>query len=184
MEYAEQHLQYEVDMLTGSANVLAFLSRRKNADYVSWLVSNALLNTFSIHARNLVLFLYSRELGKDKRTDIVVQDYVSADDIAAHLLPLSQLLEKTLEKANKQVAHLAMERIAFEVAGKKWHFIDVALHLLKSIASVAPYISLQKISPRLRDKLARPQLTFRRIEIAHALDADVVVGLCLSVGQS
>jgi hypothetical protein len=164
-DYAEKHLQYEVDMLTWSAGILAFLARQNNKGYLSWTINNGLLNTFAIHARNLIDFLYSRSRGKDYPTDIIIQDYASDSDVSSHLIGISPLLEEALIKANKQVAHLSMERIDYENTGKEWKFIEVSKHIRQSLASIAPYIPASKMSLGLREKLSVSDIKIPVVDI-------------------
>jgi hypothetical protein len=164
-DYAEKHLQYEVDMLTWSAGILAFLAKQNNAGQLPWAINNGLLNTFAVHARNLIYFLYSRSKGKDYSTDLILQDYVDESDISSHLTPISPLLEEALIKANKQVAHLSMERIDYETTGKHWKFIEVTEHIRQSFASIIPYIPALKMNSELREKLSIPNVTIPVVDI-------------------
>jgi hypothetical protein len=165
LHYADEHLQYEIDMLTWSAGILAFLAIYKAEGYLPWAINNGLLNSFALHARNLINFLYSRSMGRDFATDIVLEDYVDTDVINNHLPPISPDLQQTLTKANKQAAHLSMERIQYEQAGKEWMFIELASQILKAFASIAPHIPDSKISDTLREKLTRSGLRIPIVDI-------------------
>ena len=88
-------------MLLWSARILAFLAKVENRGHISWTIKNALLNTFAIHARNLTLFLYP---GSNRYpTDVVIEDYINQYDLTKNLPPISKILEKVINKANKQV---------------------------------------------------------------------------------
>lgn len=54
--YAREHIRYEVQMLVATAQEWPKYYQTKN-----WAVSNALHNSFAIHARNLDHFLSSKE---------------------------------------------------------------------------------------------------------------------------
>jgi hypothetical protein len=164
--YAEEHLQYEVEMLTWSAGILASLVQRKNLNPLPWAINNGLLNTFAIHARNLTDFLYSRSKGKDSPTDIIIQDYVDMEDITGHLIPISPILEEVKIKANKQVAHLTMERINYEKLGKQWNFIEILRQIKGAFASITPYIPSQKMSKKLKEILSASSFKIPIIDIA------------------
>lgn len=178
--YADEHLQYEVDMLIWSAGVLAFLTAYRDKGYLPWAINNGLLNTFAVHARNLIDFLYSRSRGKDLATDIVIEDYVDESTVAKALPAISPLLEEVLTKANKQAAHLTRERIEYEKGGKEWKFIEVVKHVLQALASIAPHIPSSRISDGLRQKLSRTQVEIPIVDISlkNAPDGHPV-GVCL-----
>jgi len=60
LQYADEHLQYEIDMLIWSAGILAFLAKHTGEGYLPWAINNGLLNSYALHARNLINFLYSQ----------------------------------------------------------------------------------------------------------------------------
>lgn len=181
-EYAENHLQYEVDMLTWSAAVLASLPPYIDKGCLPWAINNGLLNTFAVHARNLIGFLYSRSECRDYATDIVIEDYVDASTVAKALPPISPLLKEVLTKANKQAAHLTTKRIAYEKTGKEWMFIDIVKHVRQAFAPIAPHIPSSRISDELKQKLSRTQVEVPVVGISlkNAPDGHPL-GVCLSL---
>jgi len=181
--YAETHLQYEVNMLSLSVSVLASLARRANTSPLPWLLSNGILNTFAIHARNLIDFLYSRSRGRDYPTDIIIQDYVGDNEISLHLRPISPLLEKALIKANKQVAHLSMDRIEYERLGKEWRYIEVMGHIRDAFASIAPYVPAAKMSSELRGKLSATSVAIPLVDITSTNSSNGQVGIAFSLRE-
>jgi adenine-specific DNA-methyltransferase len=66
-------LQYEINMLTMSVGILAYLGTHNNTSPIPWVINNGILNTFAIHARNLIDFLYSRSKKMFQRQRIVVR---------------------------------------------------------------------------------------------------------------
>ena len=168
LQYADENLQYEIDMLTWSAGLLAFLASNKTKGHLPWVINNGLLNSFALHARNLVNFLHSWSKGKDFPADIVLEDFVDAATIASYPPVISPLLEEVLTKANKQVAHLSMERIQYEQTGKEWMFIEIAKQILKAFASIAPHIPSSRLSDSLRQKLTRSDFRIPIVDISTA----------------
>jgi len=167
--YADEHLQYEFDMLIWSAGILAPLAAHHDHGYLPWSLNNAVLNTFSVHARNLISFLYSRSQRKDRPTDILIEDYIDEEILEEHLPPITPLLEEAITKANKQVAHMTLERVDYEKEGKAWKFIDVANDIVAAFQSIAPHFPDPRISTELRDKLSRSGLIIPAVK-ADALD--------------
>jgi hypothetical protein len=164
-QYADEHLQYEIDMLIWSAGVLAFLAAKKAEGYLPWAINNGLLNTYSLHARNLINFLYSRSKRTDYPTDIVLEDYVDANVITNSLPAITSHLEEALFKANKQAAHLSMDRIQYEQSGKEWGFIELSKQILVAFAAIAPHIPSGRISDSLRRKLTQSDFHIPIVDI-------------------
>jgi hypothetical protein len=164
--YAEEPLPYEVDMLISSAGILVFLANYRDKGCLPWAVYNGLLNTFAVHARNVVLFLYSRSTGKGFATDVVIEDYVDEGTVKRILTSISPLLAEALTKANKQVGHLTRERIEYEKTGKEWKYIEVANHIIRALASIAPHIPSSRISEELKQKLSRAQVEIPVVDIS------------------
>ena len=152
-------------MLIWSAGIMAFLFAQKETSMIAWALNNGVLNTFAIHARNLIKFLYSNGKGEDHSTDIIIQDYATEVDIDNHLKPISSSFEIVLTKANKQVAHLTKERIEYEKKGKEWNFMEIALEICTSFASIVAYIPSTKMSATLKGKLSKTSMLIPALEV-------------------
>ncbi len=180
--YADEHLQYEFDMLTWSAAILGFLAAFRESGALPWAINNGLLNTFAIHARNLIDFLYSRSRGKDRASDVIVEDYIQEDTLPGLLPTMSPLLEETLTKANKQVAHLTKERVEYGRSGKEWKFIEVAKEIRNAFAAIAPHLPASKVSDALRRKLLQRNVEIPVVDILLKNDhRGRPIGVCLSL---
>lgn len=165
IKYADEHLQYEVDMLTWSSGIMAFLAIHKEEGHLPWAMNNGLLNSCALHTRNLINFLFSRTRGNDHPTDIIVEDYIDSGIVVSSLVEISPLLEEALTKASKQVAHLSLERIKYEQAGKEWKFLDLNKQIRASLASIVPHIPSSRISNPLRQKLGQSDVRIPLVDI-------------------
>jgi hypothetical protein len=92
------HLQYEIGMLFETAHKL------ENCDDV--VLYNALLESYLIHARNLIFFFFEEALRDD---DIVASHFVEDWNTIRGWRP--PLLRKAGEEANKKVTHLTYRRL-------------------------------------------------------------------------
>ena len=153
LKYANEHLQYEIDLLTWSAGILASLASHIDKGQLPRAIRNSILESFALHARNLIDFLYTPA---KYPTDVALENFVDAGPIACFLPAISSLLEEARTKANKQAAHLTTDRIEYERAGKEWRYLEIANQILKAFASIAPHIPSGKISHSLRQKLIDP----------------------------
>jgi len=107
-------LEYEVGMLGSLANVLATDNQGEG------VIHNALLESFLIHARILIEFLYKNEAYRD--TVIASQYFTDSQNI---LPPKTKLLEETAKDAHKYLAHLTYTRTRLE-GKKQWLYIKIA----------------------------------------------------------
>lgn len=67
-EYSNHHLKYELDMLIWTTGILSTLGAVKKQSPIPMTLNNAIINSYSMHARNLIDFLYLRSLGGDRKT--------------------------------------------------------------------------------------------------------------------
>ncbi len=103
-------LNYERDMLRATAMALA------SGIIENSLALNALLESFLIHARLLIEFLY----GPHKRDDLRPGDWLDPDAWGRTCGEESRLLKGTYEDANKYLAHLTATRLNQEK--KTWDY--------------------------------------------------------------
>lgn len=141
-EYAEKHLSREVEMLRWTGSFLggfsmAKLSSGRIAGDIAAAFEQSSLESFAMHSRNLIDFLYLRNhYGHDRPNDIVVEDYVGDKVVASKLIPITGMLEGAKTKADKLVAHLSMERETFGYYEKAWMYSQIVGDLLNALRSV------------------------------------------------
>ncbi len=115
---ASNHLRYEVDMLMLTARTMFSGVLGQGA------LNNATLESFVIHVRNLIYFLYST---KPKQDHVIAEDYFDSPDKWINVrLQKSQNLHKAEMRSNKEVAHLSYDRIKITQQMKQWTYIDIA----------------------------------------------------------
>lgn len=93
-EFLGEHLTYEVEMLQGS-----YLELQKDGHNV--VVSNALIESFCIHGRQLAEFFFNKQGRRAK-------EFTGGSYISVHLGPVGDIATKL----NTQVAHLTGKRTA------------------------------------------------------------------------
>lgn len=143
-------------MLLWSARLLAFYKPDAIKEAIGWTVHNALLNTFSIHARNLVQFLYPNKSKKERKpTDVSIDDYLNEDTLSEIRPPLSTLLSEVNTKTNRQVAHITTDRIVYELQGKGWNFLQIAAEIIKVFSEITPFIPSGKMSKEIKNRFSK-----------------------------
>jgi hypothetical protein len=115
LKKVSEHLSYEIRMLTSTANGL--ISEITNGSSLH----NALLESFTIHARCLVDFLYP--IANPRSDDVVAEDF--APNWRAVRPPKPPVLNKLNLEVGKQIAHLTYRRISVTEEAKGWKFKEI-----------------------------------------------------------
>lgn len=96
-------------------------------------ISNALVESFAVHVRGLVDFLYSENPRPD---DVIAEDYFADTTQWAKLRPpLSDVLSLATRRAGKEIAHLTYARLDVTPDTKPWQFLVIT-------NEIAPVLSL------------------------------------------
>jgi hypothetical protein len=103
-----------------------YLAREASSDII---LHNAALESFIIHARIMLDFLYPSDTAaqSEKHDDIIADDYF--DDPSgwrAARAEKSALLCQAHRRAHKEVAHLTYTRVGITDDEKRWNFIEIA----------------------------------------------------------
>jgi hypothetical protein len=162
-EYSERHLAHEIEMLLWTASVLygfsiAQLLRKTVEDKIAWATRSAYLEAFAMHSRNLIDFLYlKRHYKTDRKNDIVVEDYIAVSILDSHLLPITALLKDAKIKADKQIAHLASERLGYDMFATSWFYTEIIRDIFQAFNSIASFFPEDKSSEHFRAMVTPPQ---------------------------
>lgn len=150
-QYSEQHVCYELDMLRWST--LSLLNTPNNLKENSiLLVKNSLVETFAIHSRNLIDFLFPPL--NTQETDVTIRDYLDQRG-SQQIQECQGILKEARYKANKQVAHLTINRITFEEEGKEWSFLKIYNAIINQFLHYNPYFVTSRVSPLLIERFVK-----------------------------
>jgi hypothetical protein len=118
LKEASDHLHYEIWMLTSLAHGIGTGIAGQGP------IANALLESFVVHVRALMDFLYNDNLKPD---DVIAEDYFGNADEWKNIRPaLSESLKQAKRRAGKEVAHLTYARLDVTPETKPWRFVDIA----------------------------------------------------------
>jgi len=124
LQESSNHLFYEVWMLTSVANGLASGIAGQGP------IANALLESFVIHVRAIMDFLYAE---KPQSDDVIAEDFFVSPEQWTRIRPaLSDVLSQAKRRAGKEVAHLTYARLDVTPESKGLRFIEIA----KEVAAV------------------------------------------------
>ena len=118
-DYAADHISYELTMLYETA---MYLKHGKTID-TDLILKNALIESFTIHARALAFFLYK---GPKLRGDVTAEQYVK--DVEAWRAARGTIppeLQEVVDRTGKEIAHLTTGRRPAGDPRKGWTFEHV-----------------------------------------------------------
>jgi hypothetical protein len=88
------------------------------------VINNALLESFVIHARALLDFLYAERPRSD---DVIAEDFLSSPNDWPKIRPPKTDLLKTIHRrVGKEAAHLTYARLDVTQETKLWAFLQIA----------------------------------------------------------
>lgn len=143
--FSAEHLRYEIGMFVETATVLAQIMPTQ----VPKVIKNALVESFAIHVRNLIEFLYLP--ANPKSDDVTADHYV--DNIPAWHAARGKMpkdLVRAKRRANKQIAHLTRARYQGQARQKQWNLLRLRDLLVPRLKKFARHASPRKIAPVVR----------------------------------
>jgi hypothetical protein len=124
--FAEEHVLYEAGMLNEVTGKL--LNRHHHDDPV---VENALLESFGIHSRNLIDFLWRNRPMKD--TDALARDWIEGWE-PPHM---SSRLATVKDRVGKEMVHLSYNRLDVPDDEKDWAVLGIGPEVIGAFGKFA-----------------------------------------------
>ena len=140
IEFSGEHLYYEIDMLY---NVSRLLTGQKHEVYYF----DALLESFVIHASNVLDFFYKPQVKAD---DALAIHYINNTKDWYKKLPLhNKYFQKFHTKRNKHVMHLSYKRLDVKPEQKSWRVTKITKEIKKIVDNFLDAASPALIHPSL-----------------------------------
>ena len=138
---ASDHLHYEIWMFQSLANGLA------SGIFGQGVLANALLESFTVHARIMLDFLYPRKPQKD---DVISDDFFYEDPSRWHEVrpPKSETLQRVHRRVAKEVAHLTYARQDVTPETKPWPFLEIANEVTQIFSEFVNLVPEHLLGPR------------------------------------
>ena len=119
---ATEHLKYEYSML------LAVTEALSAGLVLNQFLKNALLESFAIHFRALVDFLYRP--ANARSDDMAAEDFFDDQARWSEVRPtISPILDRGRRRAHKEIAHLTYARLAITESEKGWPFREITTEI-------------------------------------------------------
>lgn len=177
-DYANEHLVYEIRMLFWTTAILQSFLGLKLSDSIDGALHNAILNSFSIHSRNLIDFLYSRIVyNADRQTDIVVEDYVEREELSQDLPQITDLLKDARIRASKQVAHITSDRLDYDIEENGWAFKEIYTDIMRALLRISHLFPERKTGDLFISEISKKVIELPHINVMQLLENGTVVGL-------
>lgn len=143
LAYSGEHLFYEIAMLVDVSR----LDLRIIPDELKVVVNNLMVESFAIHLRSLIDFLYKPS--HTRNTDVYAENFFSNQNEWATIRPtISDSLKDARKRADKEVKHITVERISGSTNPQKaWRIgrlADEIISLLKIFTNTANKDKLDK----------------------------------------
>jgi hypothetical protein len=140
-----EHLQYEVMMTFGLARFLV----ETQGTVLNQLMSNAEIEAFTIHVRQLIDFLWTDRPAPSKSTDAFASDYFALGEWAKLRPERPAILNEALRrKVGWGVAHLTYDRAHSTVQDKQWQPIALAQALAPAVICFVDNVDAGKLEAR------------------------------------
>ena len=132
------HLYYEFSMCTA-------LTQEMIKGYPPGTINNALLQSFALHVRNLIDFLYN---DKHQPDDVYAGDYFETPEKWQQLRnAIMPGLARAKKRANKEIAHLTYSRLDVAQKEKKWAFVDLSGEMVKAFDPFVTNVDRSLLNP-------------------------------------
>lgn len=123
LKKSSEHIYYEVLMFNQTLELL--IHKRPQIEI------NILLDSFAIHARNLLDFFYPKDCVRSD--DVLVFDFIDKPGYYNHNKTKKKDLIFISRKVDKQVAHLTYTRNRYNQNTKAWPFVDIGRKINKTL---------------------------------------------------
>lgn len=115
-EQIAEHLHYEIAMLWSAG-----LGIQRGGGYPT-VVQYCILESFALHARNVIDFFYTDPSGDD----VVARHFFSNEEVWGQVRPAqAAVLLAAKKRANKEVSHLTYGRLAAPPEKKPWQYAEI-----------------------------------------------------------
>jgi hypothetical protein len=145
-QFSEEHLYYEVSMLYGVTDLLV-------RGTPSHFIHNALLESFVIHASNVLDFFYRPQVKED---DVKALHYVKDIKQWRTKLPVqSDEFKEFQTKRNKWVMHMSYNRLDVGPQDRRWGAPKLAKQIKKLVDLFLDNADPARLHPRMQQLHSR-----------------------------
>lgn len=143
LKKASNHLAYELNMLFFLRPELSEAMRGGVRSITDTYLTNAILESFLVHVRNIIDFFYNLSPRGD---DVIAGDFIS--NWRELSPPITALLSETKERSNKHLVHLTYARIDLEES-EEWQFEKIEKDIKKVLKEFFENVSEEHLNSKI-----------------------------------
>jgi hypothetical protein len=149
--YSHAHVRYELWMLLRLGEY--FIKAEDPVREWGRVMANAMIESFVIHLRNLITFLYSERL---ESKDVMAADFFDDPEEWLRKRPLmSPNLRRARTRSHREVVHLTTDRIAGTPPKKMWPVRILVQEIQELMTLFCDSASPAKLHPSIKDLLSK-----------------------------
>jgi hypothetical protein len=169
-----KHLLYEIEMFTGTIRMLNVVISMEPSE-ARTILRNALMESWALHVRNLLSFLYDSRPGAG---DAIAPDFIG-EEWKAKRGSKPDVLRLAHAKASKEIAHLSYLRGELTDDEREWHVEPIIVAISEALHSFVDTVPAAVVTDDFRER-ARSALPVRPISLSdHA--SQIVSGASASL---
>jgi hypothetical protein len=160
-----KHLLYEIEMFTGAIPILNAINDWEPSE-TRTILRNALLESWALHLRNLLSFVYDNRAGKG---DAIALDFIG-EEWKDKRGAKSSVLSVANAKASKEMAHMSYVRAALTEDEREWHPAPIIAAISEALHRFVDAVADELVTDDFRER-ARRALPVRPMRLSdHALE--------------
>ncbi len=151
-------------MLAGLVEALRGLDRGAEPTDQEWATRNALLESFTLHARSLADFFYA---ASPKPDDAIADDFFDDDTWRRQRVPENRGWRRFRRRVGKEIAHLTYKRHDPYDEAATWPHGQIFLELVAVVGEFVRLVPPERLHPefeaRADEALSTPAGFYRRV---------------------
>ena len=144
LQAVSAHLLYEIEMLADLVEAMGAVDTGFTTTGSEWAVRNALLESFTIHARSLVGFFYPRRPQPD---DAIAEDFFDDDTWSRRGAPENPSWSRVRRRVGKEIAHLTYQRHNPYEDAATWPHGKIFLELAAVVGDFVRLVPQERLHP-------------------------------------
>lgn len=160
--HSAEHLHYELGMLFETARRLESQQQPKSSEsdesdphQDDVVVTNALIESFAIHARGLALFLHPDATSARYANAVTADEYVTdGDHWRKDRGAIPSVLRTVIDRTGKEIAHLTIERHPAGSSDKAWNPDTILRAFLPPLRAFAAQVATERLDATVTAFLA------------------------------
>jgi hypothetical protein len=163
------HVLYEVQMLFALTERLGSHIAMADSE-LPWDVEMAFLESFTLHARNLIEFLWPD--GPRRKEDGIAADFFEPGEWARIRPPRETTLDQVPERVGREIVHMTYHRVDLAEGARAWKFGQIAASIGRCLRVFLAEVPDERVAPAFGSKAKSALPAFLRWPVAVSFPPD------------